>query len=334
MVRSLPSLHLLVPGLLGPISGVEEAGCLPQLPMLESLLSRGERAGVKGEDVAATLFQLFDVVVGNDSDLPTAAVCRLGETGLKDEACWLHADPVFLRADGDRLLLFDAAHLDLRQEDAERLVARFNEHFATDGWHLEAPSATRWYLRLPQSPNLQTQPLAAVVGRNIDAFLPAGPEGARWHALMNEVQMLFHGADANVQREAEGLLPINSLWFSGAGRLPQDLSSPFEAIYADEVLARGLARLADIPCRPLPGQPEDLALEGGEQLVLYHHLQRPVLDADPYVWCKAIGEFQSWLGPLLHMLQQKRLGSIRLYPCNGWVYTVDRRSQRRRALCR
>lgn len=326
---SLPTLHLLVPGLLGPMPGVEEGGCLPDLSMLESLLSRAEQAEVKGGGLSATLFQLFNVVVEEDSDLPSAAVCHLGDTGLRDEACWLHADPVFLKPDGDRLLLFDASHLDLRQEDAERLVARFNEHFAVDGWHLEAPSATRWYLRLPQAPELHTHPLSAVVGRNIDAFLPTGPEGARWHALMNEVQMLFHGADANMQREADRLLPINSLWFSGVGYLPQDVISPFVAVMADEVLAQGLAKLAAIPCRSLPEQSGDLLLEGGEQLVLYHHLQRPVLDADPYAWSEAVGRFQSWLEPLLKMLQQKQLGLLKLYPCNGLVYAVDRRSQRR-----
>jgi hypothetical protein len=282
---------------------------------------------VEGEDLATTLFPLFHLNAEEGADLPTAAVCRLGITGLRDDGCWLHADPVFLKADGDRLLLFDAAHLNIRQGDAESLVARLKEHFAADGWHLEALTPDHWYLRLAHTPDLRTQPLAAVIGRNIDPFLPAGMEGARWQALMNEVQMLFHGAEANLQREVDGLLPINSLWFSGAGCLPQDVTPPYGAVTADEPLAQGLAHLAGIPCRPLPERSEALLLEGEGQLVLYHHLQRPVLDADPHAWSEAVARFQSWLDPLLRMLGEKRLGSIRLYPCDGRVYGIDRRTQ-------
>ena len=44
---------------------------------------------------------------GPDRDLPTAAICLSTEApDLARDGCWFHADPVHLRADRDRLVLF------------------------------------------------------------------------------------------------------------------------------------------------------------------------------------------------------------------------------------
>ena len=51
----------------------------------------------------------------------------------------------------------------------------------------------------------------AVAGEDIDRFLPAGRDGKAWHAVMNEVQMLFHDHPVNVAREARGI-PVPDCW--------------------------------------------------------------------------------------------------------------------------
>lgn len=322
-------LSLIVPGLLTSIRGMEEADCLPDLPLLETLLARASHGSIPANGLAATLFHLFGIPCEQDRDIPTAALCRLADGGEPDDGFWLHADPVFLKADGDRLLLFDAAHLGVRQQDAQSLVAQFNRHFAEVGWQMEAPTPSRWYLRLPEPAGLQTSPLVDVVGRNIDSFLPRGPEAGRWHALFNEIQMLFHSAQANQQREADGLLPVNSLWLSGGGPLVRAEAAGFSRLSGDDPLVCGYAKLAGIDWQPLPDDAAGLCAQEGEQLVLYHHLQRPSLDGDPVGWGQAVGGFQGWLAPLLQGLRTGQLGSLVLYPCNGEGWQLSRSGWRR-----
>ena len=56
-----------------------------------------------------------------------------------------------------------------------------------------------------------------VIGRNVDRWLIAGTEGRLLRRLQNEVQMLLHSHALNAEREARGLLPVNSVWISGCG---------------------------------------------------------------------------------------------------------------------
>jgi len=279
--------------------------------------------------LAATLFDLFGMTTDKGKELPTAALSRLGDGAEPDSDYWLHADPVFLKPDGDRLLLFDAAHLEMRMQDAKGLVALFNEHFAEDGCYLEASTPARWYLRVPEAIDMVTSPLFDVVGRNIDAFLPKGPAAGRWHALLNEVQMLFHAAQDNRRREEERLLPVNSLWLSGGGALPHITNSPFSRVIADDSLTRGFAKSGRVACQSLPESAEAIGDESGELLVVYHHLQRSVVDSDPVGWQQGVEQLQSWLEPLLGTLGQKRLDALRLYACNGDSYCLDRVAWRR-----
>ena len=55
-------------------------------------------------------------------------------------------------------------------------------------------------------------------------FLPQGPDAMFWHQLINEIQMCLFDTDFNKKRIREGLPPINTIWFSGGGKLPSNLS--------------------------------------------------------------------------------------------------------------
>jgi len=211
-------IHLLVPGLLGPFPRFAEVGEVPRLPALETLLARGER-GPGGASVAEVAFELFAV----DADpAATAALCHAADSGGAEASrVLLHAHPVHLRPDHDRLLAFDFHDRPIRVEEAAAFVDAFNRHFAEDGLELLAPHPGRWYLAVERLPRVRLHPLSDILGRNIDLFLPEGEEARTWRALLNEVQMLFHGLPVNAEREARGLWPVNGLWFSGAGRLPQ-----------------------------------------------------------------------------------------------------------------
>ena len=52
----------------------------------------------------------------------------------------------------------------------------------------------------------------------------ASGEGAeRWRALLNESQIVLHNHPINAVREARGAVAVNSLWFWGAGTLPDSV---------------------------------------------------------------------------------------------------------------
>ncbi len=320
-------LHLVVPGLFGPMPGLEALGLSPSAPALERLLARAEVTRAAGASLESALFALFGLPEPS-GDLPSAALSRLGEGAEPDGGFWLHADPVFLKPTADRLLLFDAPMLDIRREDADGLVALFNQHFAQDGWRLEAPHPERWYLRLPTPPALKTTPLTDVVGRNIDPYLPSGPEADRWRSMLNETQMLFHSAAVNLRREAERLLPVNGIWLSGGGVLPVGSEAGFSAVMADDALSRGLARLSGVACHA--ASLDALAQHGGGACVAVHTpLQRAVLEADPQRWARVLEAFEQWAAALQRMLQKRRLERLSLYPCNGQRFQIDRRGLRR-----
>lgn len=327
-------LHLVIPGLLGPWPESEQPGFPKfQTPALERLLSRAtiEEWGVTGGD--ATLFKLFGVQISPGHDLPVAAISRLGDRGEPGSGWWLRADPVHLRADLHQVLLFDARVLAISAGEAQSLVDEFNRTFAADGWSLEAPHPTRWYLRLDDDPGVRTHHLREAIGRDINPLLPQGESASRWHALLTEVQMLFHSARVNIERESRGQLPINSVWFWGGGELPHEVRSPAEGIYANDLLVRGLARLAGKAVSPLPDIAMDweAAAETGEEgLIVLETTRYDRVDDAPYAWMEHLHTLEDdWFAPCLSLLQGRKLDILFLYPGNGRCYTLTPRDLRR-----
>src|SRR2546427_13025592 len=110
----------------------------------------------------------------------------------------------------------------------------------------------RWYVRIEKAPDMQTTPAAAARGAAIDDKLPSGPDAMRFHALMNEAQMLLHEHPVNAEREARGEPALNSIWVWGGGGIDATKARPFSIVIADDPLARGLALAAGIPALALP----------------------------------------------------------------------------------
>ena len=310
-------IRLLVPGLLGPFPRRAEFPELPRLPALERLIARSDRR-LGPTSYAEALFEHFGVT--GQAPLPTAPVCHLADTqGQAESRYLLHADPVHLRPDQDRLLAFDFDSQALAQGGADPFVEAFNHHFADSGMELLAPHPSRWYLALNAAPHVRWHPLSEILGRNIDPFLPQGADGTHWRGLLNEVQMLFHSLPANPERESRGLLPISGLWFSGGGQLPgRVINRPRPALAIDgttEVdcpLAAGLAALAPT------AESDPLRIE--------HAAGRAVLDADVGAWLAALTALETCLPALMQ-------GALRLDCCNGlsfyWSTGMRRRFWRR-----
>jgi hypothetical protein len=324
------TLSLLTPGLFAALPDLIVPSSQPSA--LLTLLARAQQRSAEAGD-GERLLQLFGIAPANDADAPVAALSRLGEAdGIVTDGYWLRADPVHLRADQARLLLFGPRVLTVQMDEARVLAATFNAVYSADGWRLETPHPQRWYLCLPDDPQMRTQALHTVIGRNIDAFLPQGASGRRWHGILNEVQMLFHGHAVNAAREDRGLLPINSVWFWGGGRLPVIKPQPWTQTCSTEPFARGLAVAAGVA---VAGEADITAAwvkDGGdaEQLVVVSELQEAVSYSDADAWSAALTSLErNWFAPALAALQSGGLDALRLYPGNNSVYEVTRADLRR-----
>ncbi|HEB96964.1 MAG TPA: hypothetical protein ENI96_11110 [Sedimenticola thiotaurini] len=320
---------LVVPGLLGPMPGWLQATDTPRFPQLERRLATADRERTTGGEMEAVLCHLFGVAREPEGDLPVAALMRLGEGKAPDRRCWVLAEPVCLRPDQSRLLLFDTLDFDLGEAGSRDLAELFRSHFDERGWVLETGSPARWYLGMERVPALQTHFLGEVFGRNMDLFLPRGGERLAWHRLLNEVQMLFFQAEVNQRREAQGRMPVNGIWFSGVGRLPARVRAPFDMVHGDAPLLRGLALAAGIPLAALPAKGELPADGVRRPLLLYPGLRRAVWTADPHAWAEGLEGFGSWLSCWIDAVRRRRFQAITLYSCDGFRWRITRSTLRR-----
>lgn len=287
------------------------------MPVLETALARAQPLPVSPAGLEPRLFHLFDIPTPLGAELPIAALTRLAETGQADEAWWLRVDPVYLLVEGAQLILVDRI-ADLPAAEAQALAQEILAVFAADNWRLETAPGGHWYLQPGDAPALQTHPLAAVRGRDLHPFLPAGPGGRRWRGILNEIQMLLHASPINAAREARGVLPVNSLWPWGGGRLPAPVPSRWTGLWGGHALGRGLAMQAGTPVADLPGDAAawlQRAAEGEHLLVL----GADEITGEPD-WGAVEG---SWIGPLLQALRSGDLGRIVLIGDRGHAYAIE-----------
>ncbi len=362
-------LSLLLPGLFGvaSVSSQDMPLPTPAVAGLETLLARADRREVGGDSregggratpgavaddsregggratpgavadgrvpaigvVEARIFTLFGLSAEEGTDLPVAAVTHVADGGDPDTAWWLRADPVCLQPQGAGLILYDRPEPPLTHDQAQALVDEILQVFAADGWHLEAPTPHRWYLRLAAAPAIQTSALSSVAGRDIHSYLPTGKDAKAWHVILNEVQILLHTCALNVEREALGHLPINSLWFWGGGRLPARPNVDWTHIGSDEPVSQGLARVCALPQSPLPANAAawlDQAAAGRHLLVF-----DPTYQGDSHGAVNAHHTFlaqleQRWIAPLLAAVKTGTVQSVTLYTEAGPGFHITRKT--------
>ena len=323
---------LVIPGLCGPASSVAFLeGLTERFPALERLLSRSQQQRRSANNLDTSLCCHFGLQQQVGTGLPVAALTSLVDIDNLDAACVMRADPVHLRADQSALRLFDSRTFTITQDEADALVSAFNELYADMGWTLAAPCPQRWYLGLPKPPAITTVSPATIAGQDIDPHLPQGADASKWHALMNEVQMLFHQHPVNALREERGEPTINSLWFWGEGALPDEAPRPGMQVATDYPLAMGLASFTHTPRRDVPASLEELlsATEEAPCLVVLDVLETAMQYREVETWLAALKQLElHWFAPLLDALGDGRVASLEIDPCTGNSYRTTRKQQR------
>lgn len=309
--------HLLIPGLFPPFrSETRNALRDLSLPALATLLARGSQKALSDGSMDAWLCRSFGVE--KQHDWPVAAFTLLADGGNPGGDFWLLAEPVHLQLQRDRLVLADAGNLDITQEEANSLTTALNEHFADEGLSFFPTRPGHWHLRLTHPPaHLKTHSLETAIGRNIRNILPSGPDGVRWHSILNETQMLLHRHPVNEAREQRDLPPVNSIWPWGGGILPANLTTHFVHTWADNALARGLAVATDTPCANVPETAVEWlhATQGrSHHLVVLDALRTSALHGDIHLWRETLLHLEKdWLVPLRQALSHDKISRLTLY---------------------
>lgn len=270
-------------------------------PSLERLLAVGGIAN-RQELFESALCRAFGI--SQQSDWPVAPLSWLGEGNDPAAFYWLCADPVHFVLQRDYFSLSDPVPLSLSRQEAQALIAALNRHFEVDGLQFHFAGSGRWYLRLNKEPAMSTSMPVTVIGRDVSAYLPQGAGAAKWNRLLNEMQMLLHDHPVNQAREANGELPVNSLWLSGGGVLPAKLEVSPRRIFANNALAKGLAITANLPCVDLPENAEALL-----KPALLNQTQ-----ADVVLVLDSVDEVEfKWFLPLLTALRRRKIRQLTLH---------------------
>jgi hypothetical protein len=292
--------ELLVPGLFA-------APPEKRLPALELLLARGRCTSGGSQTCEAWLHDAFEL----ETPLPAGALTLLGAAGDPGADWCMRADPVHLRLMQDRLVLAPAAALHLQRGEADTLCEALTRHF-TPQWQVQPVDAERWVARSAEGMAIEAEPPLELAGRDVMVAVPAAAS-----ELLNEVQMVLHGHPLNEAREARGEPPVNSVWFWGAGRAPRLSSERWHSISADDPLALGLGRAAEMRHRPLPESAAawlDRALEEGRHLAVLDQLRVPHALEETGEYQETLARLErEWFAPLLGALRDARIGMVSIH---------------------
>ncbi len=212
--------------------------------VLARWLARGDAGMAEPAGVAAAWRSAID---WTGSGFPAAALTREFDLGDAAGASWLRADPAHVRADMTTARMLACGELGLTDMETAGIARDLKPLFGDAGLLFEAPNPRRWYLRAEPGTAL---PDAAdpgeVLGDDLKLHLPAGAAGRRWRMLFNEAQIVLHNHAVNAARAARGAVPVNSLWFWGAGVLPVAVRSEFRSVMSTEPALVALSRIGGL----------------------------------------------------------------------------------------
>mgnify|MGYP001181262731 CR=1 FL=1 len=142
-----------------------------------------------------------------------------------DENVILRADPVYLKADQNRVFLFDGQTLAIDNGEAEEILGELNDLYSDELFYFtKGKKPWRWYLRRSgYNPPEGDSPLT-LRGSPLEVAETERQNMGELKTLLTEVQMILHASRINEIRTGRNVLPINSLWFWGYERSQKNYS--------------------------------------------------------------------------------------------------------------
>ena len=217
-------MHLVVP-FAAPLSeGGRQALRTVQLPRLADWLRRARLADRDDGDEQSLsppherALARANSWQGADGLWPFAASAAATDGIDVGAQAWGLLTPVHWHLGTEQLSLINPDGLMLDETASRGLFDAVAPLFISEGFVAHYGAASRWYIAHDSLATLPTASLDRVIGRNVDRWLLSGPAGRLLRRLQNEAQMLLYTHPLNDEREARGLLPINSFWLSGCGQ--------------------------------------------------------------------------------------------------------------------
>lgn len=340
-------LHLIVPGLCGPLAQTQT---LEHSPILKKWLNTLAKAGCSSspENINDVLVSLFHLKIKTDfstkgfptNDFPSAALTLLANDMLDVSSYCMHADPVHLQADIDHAVLTSSKDLNISYRESKQLCETLNQHFNQDDLRFislqdSVRQDKQWFVITDNVIKINTTPLAEAVGRNITISLPRGEQATRWKQLLTEAQMLMFAHEVNATRENNAQMSINSLWFHGSGELPTIMDEAhISSVCSDHDVLKGLAKLINCDYLALPESVDEyteylLANQdnmkdnmNNDTVNILHlsDIEHLVNYTDTDLWLNKLTVLlDDWIYPLLKVANKNNIKVI-LYPCNQKQY--------------
>jgi len=287
-----PSMTIIWPGFATVMQEINQS----LLPIkLQQLFGKGHFTA-SDHTFERALIQLFSTRPLEDNDLPTASLRNPGRLSL----C---ADPCYLHADRDRLLLFSIN--DLTMEEATGLIECVQPLLNDFAAQLVMNDLNHWSIWLDNMPDIALTAMPSLIGKSVASALPSGVEQNDWLRLGNEIQMALFEHPVNQQRQAAGKLPVNSIWFWGKADW-QAQANLWNGLYGDAALLKLLSAASSTELQPLSQWNAEHPMTGKQLLVF------PKLDLQND-WQQQLEQFakQEFL-PLVQKLRRYQIQQLRL----------------------
>jgi hypothetical protein len=162
-----------------------------------------------------------------------------GQTGDRPTKWIAAADPIYLEARMDHLCLHALRRAGVEASQMRVLIDHLQEKLA-DGTNLGFTRLGSYgYLSSKTHFATAAMPAYVVDQQKPDDFLPSGDDTATHRNLLSEVEMALHEHEVNLEREANGDLPVNSMWLWGGGTAPEQITRAQPPLFSDDALLTG-----------------------------------------------------------------------------------------------
>jgi hypothetical protein len=231
--------------------------------------------------------------------MAVAALTWRGEGGVAREGTWMNIALVHFAAGLNDVQIIPPDGIE--EEQAQQLMSALQPLLLLSGFEMHRSASGHWYLWCEAILDVQIPVLERGFSTRSYDVLPTGRDAAALRRLLTEIQMVLHQHPVNLQREAQGLPPLNAVWLGGAGALTPAITSTLQRVISDEPYVVGLCEYVNANCFPVPHDVNELLQSRADDVLVVIQMQ----DAQ---------QFDSqWLRPLVDAVNRGQLEWFHLY---------------------
>jgi len=182
-----------------------------------------------------------------------AALRMWGQTGDRPGNWVAAADPVYLEPRLDHLVLHALRRVGVQPAEMRVLIDHLQTMLADGKQYGFMHLGSYCYISARSPIATASVPAYVVDNKKPYDFLPSGADTATHRNLLSEIEMALHAHEVNLNREANGHLPVNSLWLWGGGTAPEQKTRAQPPLFSDDALLTGYWNAATGVAESWPG---------------------------------------------------------------------------------